>query len=156
MVEPAPDATRQTVSALQTRDLRIRRRLGSCWRRLTRHEERDARSARGCARSAGDSGTRLARARRRPGPGRSITSVLDHARLLLRGAPRRPPPIAASSRGPHPREDFDARLMHERGGDRAVEPCDPAGLNSLLAGAGEHDAIDRLPCLGPDGADRYV
>jgi len=43
--------------------------------------------------------------------------------------------------------------MHERGGDRAVEPHDPAGLDFLLTRAGEQDAIDRLPGLGPDGAD---
>jgi len=43
--------------------------------------------------------------------------------------------------------------MHERGGDRAVEPHDLAGLDFLLAGADEQDAIDRFPCFSPDGAD---
>jgi len=46
-----------------------------------------------------------------------------------------------------------AGLMHERGGDRAVEPHDLAGLDFLLTGADEQDAIDRLPCFSPDGAD---
>jgi hypothetical protein len=46
--------------------------------------------------------------------------------------------------------------MHERGGDRAVEPHDLAGLDFLLPRADEQDAIDRFPRLGPDGADCHV
>ena len=46
--------------------------------------------------------------------------------------------------------------MHERRGDRAVEPHDLAGLDLLLTRAGEQGAIDRLPGLGPDGADCNV
>jgi hypothetical protein len=46
--------------------------------------------------------------------------------------------------------------MHERAGDRAVEPHDLAGLDFLLTRAGNQDAIDCLPCFGPDGADGPV
>ena len=52
-----------------------------------------------------------------------------------------------------PEKTAVARLMHERGGNRAVQPHDLAGLDFLLPRAGKQDAIDRLPCLGPDGAD---
>ena len=40
--------------------------------------------------------------------------------------------------------------MHELGGDRAVQPNDLAGFDFLLPRAGEQDAIDRFPRLGPD------
>ena len=55
-----------------------------------------------------------------------------------------------------PEQRAVARLVHEGGGDRAVEPHDLAGLDFLLTRAGQHGAIDRLPGLGPDGADRPV
>ena len=41
--------------------------------------------------------------------------------------------------------DTVARLMQQRGGDRAVEPRDLAALDFLLTRAGKQDAIDRLP-----------
>ena len=46
--------------------------------------------------------------------------------------------------------------MHERGGDRAVQPNDLTGFDLLLPRADEQDAIDRLPSLGPDGADCHM
>ena len=55
-----------------------------------------------------------------------------------------------------PEKTAVARLMHERGGDRAVQPDDLAGLDFLLTRAGKQDAIDRFPSLGPDGADCHV
>src|SRR5271163_1634609 len=98
-------------------------------------------------------------------PGRSIASILDHARPLLRRAPMIAPYETAADQGvgclhqPHhhanriPEKTAVARLMQQRGGDRAVEPHDLAGLDFLLTRAGKQDAIDRLPCFGPDGAD---
>src|SRR5271166_7006740 len=100
-------------------------------------------------------------------PGRSIAGILDRARPLLRRAPMIAPHESADQgvgrlQQTHhhanriPEETAVARLMHERVGDRAVEPHDLAGLDFLLTRAGEQDAIDRLPCLGPDGADGHV
>ena len=101
-------------------------------------------------------------------PVRSIAGVLDRARPLLRRAPMIAPHDDAADQGvgrlqqPHhhanriPEKSAVARLMHERGGDRAVEPHDLAGLDFLLPRAGKQDAIDRFPRLGPDGADCHV
>ena len=55
-----------------------------------------------------------------------------------------------------PEKTAVARLMHERGGDRAVEPHDFADLDFLLARAGKQGAIDRLLGLGPNGPDGPV
>ena len=94
----------------------------------------------------------------------SIAGIFDRPRPLLRRAPMIAP-LKTADQGvgrlqqPHhhadriPEKTAVARLMHERGGDRAVEPHDFAGLDFLLPHAGEQNAIDRLPCLGPDGAD---
>ena len=97
-------------------------------------------------------------------PFQSIAGIFDRARPLLRRAPMVAPLETADQgvgRLQQPDQHADripektavARLMHERGGDRAVEPHDLAGLDSLLTRAGEQSAIDRLPGLGPDGAD---
>ena len=101
-------------------------------------------------------------------PLRSTAGELDRARPLLRRAPMIAPHETAADQGvgrlqqPHhhanriPEKTAVARLMHERGGDRAVQPHDLAGLDFLLTRAGQQDAIDRFPGLGPDGADRLV
>ena len=101
-------------------------------------------------------------------PVRSTAGELDRARPLLRRAPMITPHETAADQGvgslqqPHhhanriPEKTAVARIMHERGGDRAVEPYDLAGLDFLLTRAGKQDAIDRLPCFGPDGADCHV
>ena len=99
-----------------------------------------------------------------PDPFQSIAGVFDRARPLLRRAPMVAPLETADqgvSRLQQPHQHADripekravAGLVHERGGDRAVEPHDLAGLDFLLTRADEQGAIDRLPGLGPDGAD---
>jgi hypothetical protein len=46
--------------------------------------------------------------------------------------------------------------VHQRGGERAVEPHHPAALELGRAGAGDQRPIDLLPGLGADRADRLV
>ena len=101
-------------------------------------------------------------------PVRSTAGVLDRARPLLRRAPMIAPHQTAADQAvglpqqprhyPNriPEKAAVARLMHERGGDRAVQPDDLTGLDFLLTRAVKQDAIDRFPGLGPDGADRLV
>ena len=99
----------------------------------------------------------------------SAAGVLDRAGPLLRRAPVIAPREADAakqairlSQQPHhhahriPEKTAVARLMHQRGGDRAVEPHDLAVFELLLPGAGKQRPIDRLPGLGPDRADRLV
>src|SRR5271157_5382789 len=97
-------------------------------------------------------------------PFQSIAGILDRVSPFLRRAPMVAPLEAADQRvsrlqQPHqhadrvPKKTAVAWFMHERGGDRAVEPHDLAGLDFLLTRAGEQGAIDRLPALGPNGAD---
>jgi hypothetical protein len=100
-------------------------------------------------------------------PFQSIAGVFDRARPLL----RRPPMVApfetadqGVSRLQQPNQHVDripeettvAGLMHERSGDGAVEPHNLAGFDFLLFRADKQGAIDRLPGLGPNGADRSV
>ena len=47
-------------------------------------------------------------------------------------------------------------VMHESGGDGAVEPHDLAGFDFRLTRPGKQSSIDRLPGLGTNGADRPV
>src|SRR5271168_905370 len=101
-------------------------------------------------------------------PVRSTAGVLDRARPLLRRAPMIAPHETAADQGvglpqqprhyPNriPEKTAVARLMHKRGGDRAVQPDDLAGLDFLLTRACKQDAINRFPSLEPDGADCHV
>ena len=59
---------------------------------------------------------------------------------------------------PHrvPQQAAVARLVHQRRGDRAVQPHDAAVFQLLLPGVGQQRPIDRLPGLGPDRADRLL
>jgi hypothetical protein len=55
-----------------------------------------------------------------------------------------------------PQQAAVARLVHRRGGDRAVEPHHPAALEPGLASAGQQRPLDLLPGRGADRADRLV
>ena len=46
--------------------------------------------------------------------------------------------------------------MHERRGNRAVEPRDGAVFHPLPPCAAEQRLVDRLPRFGPDGADGFL
>jgi hypothetical protein len=50
----------------------------------------------------------------------------------------------------------DLRLVHQRRRDRAVQPHHATAFQFLLLGAGEQRAIDLLPGLGADRANRLV
>ena len=100
-----------------------------------------------------------------PDPFQSIAGVFDRARPLLRRAPMIAP-LETTDQGvsrlqqPHqhmdriPEKTAVAGVMHESGGDGAVEPHDLAGFDFLLTRAGKQSSIDRLPGLGTNGADR--
>src|SRR6202161_3963507 len=95
-------------------------------------------------------------------PVRSTAGELDRPRSFLLRAPMIAPHETAADQGvgslqqPHhhatriPEKTAVARLMHERGGDRAVQPGDLANLDFLLTRACKQDAINRFPSLVPD------
>ena len=86
------------------------------------------------------------------------------SRPLLRHAPTiMPREIQRSRRRPlqQPHQDMDgvpekravARVMHQGGGDGAVDPHDLPVFEFLLPRTGNQSPIDRLPGLGTDGTD---
>jgi hypothetical protein len=102
-------------------------------------------------------------------PPGSAAGERDRAGALLRRppviAPRQPRPAGQAvclPQQPHhhphrvPQQAAVARLVDQRGGDRAVDPHHPAALELGLAGAGQQRLIDLLPGRGVDRADGPV
>ena len=95
-----------------------------------------------------------------PAPVVFAAAVLDRSRTLLGQPPAIAPLQCRRSRQrrslpQQPRHDAHripqqravARLMHQRRGDRAVDPHRGAAFQLVLLGAGQHRPIDRLPGL---------